>query len=512
MTEEPLLLKPPLILADGIGKRFSRALEHQHHVLGAELWSLFWSGRTRETPPESAESFWALQGLTFGVARGEVLGVIGHNGAGKTTLLRVLNGEMSADAGTLEIVGQRSSLIDLTGGFSSIMTGRENIYYRGAHLGFDRAFLRAKEAEIIAFAELDEFIDSPIKGYSSGMLMRLGFAVTVFAEPDVLLVDEILSVGDFLFAQKCMNKINQLRENSAVVIVSHSMETITQFADRALLLDRGEPVFMGRPIEAVEAYYELEKAKQKLGARLSRDAVRFDMITIGAASEQNFDWSLFGEPPPEGPAAPPTSEFDFSMFGEKKTATIVAAERVEQAPPAPLREGLDHLGAFSPDALPVIARASMHEFLRNDEAIGEVVTHWIDTEGKRVEGYCGGDPAALRISFLARRPIRRLVVGVPVWAADGVFVTAFGTHGRHILEHLAPGRHRIDLRIPALPLNRGEFFPVVAIQDGTEFIYRWPIQPLKMEMSPATLSWGVVTVDYDWEAAPAEAVAGAVNT
>jgi lipopolysaccharide transport system ATP-binding protein len=207
-----------LITLDNVGKQFSKGLLHSHRTLGQELLALFW-GRTPRTHDERPEFFWALQGIEFDVKRGEVLGVIGHNGAGKTTLLRLLNGELAPDRGEVVVRGQRSSLIDLTSGFVPTMTGRENVYFRGAHLGFDRKFLQTRERDIFDFAELGDFIDSPIKTYSSGMLLRLGFAVTVFAEPDVLLVDEILAVGDFLFRQKCMKRINELRERSAVVIV-----------------------------------------------------------------------------------------------------------------------------------------------------------------------------------------------------------------------------------------------------------------------------------------------------
>lgn len=477
-----------LIRLDGAGKRFSRDVEQQHQALGRELWRLFW-GAKPEQPEERSSTFWALNGVSFEVARGQVVGVIGHNGAGKTTLLRLLNGEMVVDAGTVEVVGRRSSLIDLTAGFSHTMTGRENIYYRGAHLGFDRAFLRAKEEEIIGFAELDEFIDAPIKTYSSGMLMRLGFAVTVFAEPDVLLVDEILSVGDFLFQQKCMNKINQLRDRCAIVIVSHAMDTITNFSDRVLLLDRGEPMFIGEPIEAVRAYYELETAKQKQGARLSRAAGRFEVIAVETATEFNFDWSVFGDLPAESGSDASSSD--------GPSLALVVAERENENDANPTF-GVNSRGALQTEALPILARAAMHEFYTNDDALADVEHHWIDAEGRRIDSHAGGAPAVLRISFAALRPIRRLVVGVPIWSSDGVLLTAFGTHGRSIHERINPGRHSIHLHIPALPLNRGVFYPVVAIVDGTEFLYRWPIQPLKIEANAAPLVWGVLTVDYDW--------------
>lgn len=460
-----------LIKLENVGKQFSKGFEHSHRTLGHELTALFF-GAKPPAPDDDPQAFWALKGIDFEVRRGEVLGVIGHNGAGKTTLLRMLNGEVPHDCGEMLVRGRRSSLIDLTGGFTTTMTGRENIYFRGAHLGFDRAFLQEKEQEILDFAELGDFVDSPIKNYSSGMLLRLGFAVTVFAEPDVLLVDEILSVGDFLFQQKCMNRINRLREKSAVVIVSHGMSTITAFADKCLLLDRGAPVFLGKPVQAVEAYYRLEAEKEKHGARLSRAAPRVEMA------------ALAGEPAQEQAEA---SLDEWQVFGVRDPAP--ASNDVSTPPES---------GACDAEDLPALTRGVMHDFFCNDEAIGDVRHHWFDASGALTQSLNGAEGATLRIQFDAKRRIRRLVIGVPIWSEDGVFVTAFGTHGRAIIESVEPGVHRIDLRVPALRLNRGRYYPVVAIVDSTEFLYRRPTKPLDVLLSPETIVWGVVTLDYDW--------------
>lgn len=472
-------MSAPLISLAHVGKRFSRGFKHQHRSLGRELWRLFWTGRTPEALIDD-ESFWALRDVNISVARGEVLGVIGHNGAGKTTLLRMLNGEMAPDVGEMRIQGSRSSLIDLTGGFSMSMTGRENIYYRGAHLGFSRAFLREKEAEIIAFAELDEFIDAPVKTYSSGMLMRLGFAVTVFAEPDVLLVDEILSVGDFLFQQKCFNTINQLKSRAAIVLVSHGMSTITQFADRVLLLDRGAPVFLGKPVEAVEAYYRLEESKQRIGARLSRLSGREPERAVeNPAAFDVFEWPDFGALPSQEPVAP------------------------KLRPSESVPDG----GRLRAEALPAPLKAVMGNFIQNEAAIGEVALAWLDEQGQPMRAFRGAEPATLRISFTSRRNIGRLVVGVPVWNEAGVYVTAFGTQGRFVIENLPPGRHCMVLKIPTLHFNLGQYYPVFCIQDATEFLYRAPMEPMRVTLSPAPLFWGVVTLGYHWERVSAAAPA-----
>lgn len=444
-----------LITLDQVGKQFSKGFEHSHRTLGAELVSLFFGGAStvmRDDP----EAFWALRDVSFEVRRGEVLGVLGHNGAGKTTLLRMLNGEFSPDLGTLTVQGQRSSLIDLTGGFSQTMTGRENIYFRGAHLGFDRAFLKSKEEEIIEFTELGDFIDSPIKTYSSGMLLRLGFAVTVLSEPDVLLVDEILSVGDFLFSAKCMRKMNELKRRAAIVQVSHVVEEIINFADHALVLDRGAPVFFGRPAEAAAYYLKLEQAKAELGgSRLSRSI-----------------------------ASPLLSESAAESDGEDST---------------PVEEAVEVVSAIPANADATVLAAKMGHFIYNTNALDDVRAWWCDEAGAPVVAFDGDQTAFMRIEFNTREPIHHLTLGVPTWTADGVFATAFATHARPIQNAIAAGtRHRAILEVRGLHLNKGSYFPVIAIANGGEFLYRQPGPVLQVASNRETLAWGLVTLDYEW--------------
>lgn len=557
MTEQSL------IKLSGVGKQFSKGFEHGHRTLGRELLALFFGGKPAEARLHDPEAFWALQDVSFEVHRGEVLAVIGHNGAGKTTLLRMLNGELTADRGQLAIAGQRSSLIDLTAGFSMNMSGRENIYFRGAHLGFDRAFLRRKEPEILAFAELDDFIDSPIKTYSSGMLLRLGFAVTVFAEPDVLLMDEVLSVGDFLFEQKCMNRINQLREQSAVVIVTHSMSAVANFADRCLLLDRGQPVFLGKPVAAIEAYYKLEAEKQRNGLRLSRSAPRVaagtllealaDRELVPSQSSSSEYVSMLDAPDPNivgsvavgGPepiavqpepvvvraeaasAGTPTvpllpasttdtSSIDDAIVDEVDNALRQPADtavggslfaRFENAEGQNPKQPSPEDGAIDPENLPTLARAAMYQFFRSDDAVTDVSHHWLSEAGERFDTLSGADGVTLRIQFTAKRRIRRLVVGVPIWSEEGDLVTAFGTHARSIVHDLEPGHHTVELRIPAIRLNKGKYYPVVAILDQNEFVHRWPTHPLVVTLGPEVMTWGLITLDYSWEQPDANVLA-----
>lgn len=203
------------------------------------------------------DEFWAVKDVSFQLKRGECLGLIGHNGAGKSTLLKMLNGLINPDQGSITMRGKIGALIELGAGFNPILTGRENIYNNGAVLGFTRKEIDAKVEAIIDFAEIRDFIDSPVQNYSSGMRVRLGFAVAAQMEPDILLIDEVLAVGDLGFVVKCMNRIQQLLNSCAVIFVSHSMTHISTICTHVILMNKGAVEFEGNNVGAgVEKYFE----------------------------------------------------------------------------------------------------------------------------------------------------------------------------------------------------------------------------------------------------------------
>jgi ABC-type polysaccharide/polyol phosphate transport system ATPase subunit len=200
--------------------------------------------------------FWALEDLSFEVDPGEAFGIIGPNGAGKSTMLKILAGIMRSNRGVADVRGRVSALIELGAGFHGDLTGRENIYLNASILGMPRREVRRKFEEIVDFAGTRDFLDTPIKRYSSGMHARLGFAIAAHADPQVLLVDEVLSVGDRVFRGKCMEKMGCfLEQGVAVVFVSHDLGAVTRFCDRAMVLDRGHAVFCGPAADAVGHYY-----------------------------------------------------------------------------------------------------------------------------------------------------------------------------------------------------------------------------------------------------------------
>ncbi|MGK7933891.1 MAG: ABC transporter ATP-binding protein [Microcystaceae cyanobacterium] len=240
----------------GISKKFCRSLKRSLWYgvqdLAGELF-----GSDRERDALRKDEFWALKDISFELRRGECLGLIGRNGAGKTTLLKVLNQLILPDEGEIEIRGKIGGLIALGAGFDPILTGRENIYINGSVLGLSRKEIEAKFDEIVAFSELEDFIDSPVKGYSSGMQVRLGFAVAaVLIKPDILLLDEVLAVGDMGFTLKCFGKIDQLIPNCAVVFISHNMPQVSRISTDLILLEKGQPIYQGKNVsEGIDIYY-----------------------------------------------------------------------------------------------------------------------------------------------------------------------------------------------------------------------------------------------------------------
>jgi lipopolysaccharide transport system ATP-binding protein len=233
-----------LVSAQGVSKKFCRSLKRslwygvQDVVSELNPFSGSRSGVDIERELREGE-FWAVNDVSFELRRGECLGLIGHNGAGKTTLLKMLNGLIKPDRGHIEMRGRVGALIALGAGFNPILTGRENIYVNGSVLGLSRKEIDERIDEIVDFAGIGNFIDASVQTYSSGMHVRLGFAVATALEPDILLIDEVLAVGDLKFRIKCYNRIESIRPRTSIIIVSHNMHDISRICNTAILLDHG---------------------------------------------------------------------------------------------------------------------------------------------------------------------------------------------------------------------------------------------------------------------------------
>ena len=249
-----------LIEATSVSKKFCTSLRaslwYGLRDLGAEM-----LGRRHPGHGElRQDEFWAIDNVSFTLRRGECLGLVGRNGAGKTTLLRMLNGLIRPDAGSIVMRGKTGAIIALGAGFNPVLTGRENIRINAAILGMNKIELDDRTEEIIAFSELGEFIDMPVRHYSSGMSMRLGFSIAVAIDPDILLLDEVLAVGDAAFRFKCHRRIQEMMKAAAVVFVSHDMAHVSRISSRVLVLDGGRPTFLGEPAAGVDVYRALNEA------------------------------------------------------------------------------------------------------------------------------------------------------------------------------------------------------------------------------------------------------------
>lgn len=251
----------PIIIVENLGKSFriGRATTHGpmslREALATQASKLFRKRSADDRPDSPDEEFWALRDVSFAVEPGQIVGIIGRNGAGKSTLLKVMSRITEPTTGRIRLRGRVASLLEVGTGFHPELTGRENIFLNGAILGMTRREIRSKFDEIAAFSEVEKFLDTPVKRYSSGMYVRLAFAVAAHLEPEILVIDEVLAVGDADFQKKCLGKMRTMHtEGRTVLVVSHQMSMINALCDRGIVLKRGQIVFDGTTSDAVMHY------------------------------------------------------------------------------------------------------------------------------------------------------------------------------------------------------------------------------------------------------------------
>lgn len=290
----------PAVSAQNLSKRFRVRRERRTSI----------KERLVRGRAPGSEDFWALRDVTFDIPQGSFFGIVGHNGSGKSTVLKVLAGIYRPTAGHVEVNGRVSALLELGAGFHPELTGRENIRLNGTLLGLTRAQIDRSTDEIVEFAGIDEFIDAPVKVYSSGMSIRLGFAIAVQADPEILIVDEVISVGDEEFQRKCSDHLFRLRNRGAtIILVSHSMASVESICDHALWLDHGRVAARGRSHEVVQSYVDHVNRKEHdssgepepddlslSGVRIGSGEIRVVDLQIldGSGNERGF--AVAGEP------------------------------------------------------------------------------------------------------------------------------------------------------------------------------------------------------------------------
>jgi lipopolysaccharide transport system ATP-binding protein len=273
---------------NGIWKKFARGekFDSLRDLIPSLAKSMF---SKKDQSALKEKEFWALQDVNFSVGPGEAMAIIGPNGSGKSTALKLLSGILRPDRGQLKVHGRLSTLIELGAGFHPDLTGRENIYLNGTILGMTRSEIDRKFDDIVAFSELKDFLDTPVKRYSSGMHARLGFAVAAHVNPEALIVDEVLSVGDYHFQQRCFDKMQEfLKGGTSVVFVSHNMTAVGALCKKALLLKKGVPVYLGDVSTAIQMYHSFYEEEtqdgdvEMLDARLRNSAgVETDVFEPG---------------------------------------------------------------------------------------------------------------------------------------------------------------------------------------------------------------------------------------
>ena len=378
----------------------------------ATLKSALLSGRIlRDLQPD--ETFEALKGVSFDVAAGKTFGIIGRNGSGKSTMLKLIAGIGRPTEGTVRVEGRVSALIELGAGFHPEISGRDNVYINGMMLGLTKREIAACFDDIVRFAEIEEFIDAPVKTYSSGMYMRLGFAVAIHVDPDVLLVDEVLAVGDEAFTHKCLDKFAEFRRRGrTVLLVTHSLDLVTRFCDEALWLDGGVAKAQGDPKRVVDAY---------LMAVAKTENVELAATDTEAAAQL--------EPP------------------------------VASAPHADSNEPPDMFRA-------VEGRWGSREV----EIVG---VDLVGPDGQPSHVFQSGDPLEIRLRVHANEPVRDFVFGVGIFNADGVCCYGTNTHIEGAVSGELAGAGEAAFAIDRLDLVDGTYKLDVAVhrENGVPYDY-----------------------------------------
>ena len=270
------------VSVQGVGKQYTLYDRPEDRLKHTLLWRF---GRNY------GHVFWALHDISFEIARGETFGVIGKNGSGKSTLLEMMASTLNPSAGSVQMNGRVSALLELGSGFNPEYTGRENVFLNGSILGISPDEMKDRFDQIAAFADIGEFMEQPVKLYSSGMFVRLAFAVTVGVDADILLIDEALAVGDIFFRQKCYQRLDSLRKKGVtIVLVSHAMNEVEQFCDRALLINRGEAIFLGSAIEAVKRYYLINQLEHAPVVAVKKEMAHLKSAENNFQNQADFTW------------------------------------------------------------------------------------------------------------------------------------------------------------------------------------------------------------------------------
>jgi len=410
---------------------------------------------------QPSETFPALTDVSFTVPKGSTYGVIGRNGSGKSTALKLVAGITKPTSGTVRVEGRISALIELGAGFHPEISGRENVFINGIMLGLTKREILARFDDIVDFAELRELIDAPVKTYSSGMYMRLGFAVAINVNPDVLLVDEVLAVGDEGFTHKCLDKFAEFkRSNKTILLVTHSLNLIERFCDEALWLDDGRVMAHGDPKRVVGAYLtKVEEGEEKLLAETTARAVE----EANRPGREGHEWSDWQE----------------GRDGQE------GQERPAERPADPTSD---------------MFQATEGRWGSREVEITDVA--FLDRDGQPAFVFHSGDPLSIRVKVRAAQPTDDFVFGIGLFNADGV--CCYGTNT--FLEEMTPERLTGDAEttfaIDSIDLVEGTYKLDVAVHKRDGFPYDYHRLLYTFRVKSRTHDVGIYRPRHRWSFSP----------
>lgn len=390
-----------------------------------------------------------LKDISFKLKRGEAVGLIGHNGCGKSTTLKLLTRIMYPDSGTITMRGRVSSLIELGAGFHPDMSGRENIYINASIFGLNKKEIDRRLEDIIAFSELEEFIDNPVRTYSSGMYMRLAFAVAINVDADILLIDEILAVGDVAFQAKCFNRLREIKKaGTTIVIVSHSLAQIEQICDRSIWLHDGLIREEGAPRIVDPKYMAYMSQKEERKKKKAEEA---------AAKEKKERENT-----------------------EEKQETQIEAEVKKEAEKETAEEIQDEKRWGS------------------REAYMKKVTV-LDMEGKECQTFQNDQPFQIRIDYKAEKKLDDVVFGIAIYRSDQVYIYGTNTLIDYSASNTLEAEGHIDLKIDRMPVNAGDYTIDLAFHRPDGFNYDFWREACSVQIQNVKNEVGVISLPHKWD-------------
>ena len=413
------------------------------------------------------DSFHALKGVSFAVRPGCTFGIVGRNGSGKSTALKLVAGITKPTTGTVSVQGRISALIELGAGFHPEISGRENVFINGIMLGLTKREITRRFDEIVEFAELEDFIDAPVKTYSSGMYMRLGFAVAIHVDPDVLLIDEVLAVGDEAFTHKCLDKFAEFRRrNKTVLLVTHSLNLVERFCDEALWLNEGRARAMGDPRRVVSAYItDVEKQEERHMADADAKArAAIDEREPQHVSPKPAD-NLAGEggppiPNPQPPIPP------------------AAAESTALEPPPDMFQATE--GRWG----------SREAEITGVQLVGE--------DGQAAHVFYSGERVEIRLDLKASKPLTDFVVGIGIFNVEGVCAFGTNTNIEELKADRLEGEGHVTFTVDALDLVAGTYKLDVALHKLDGFPYDYHRLLYSFRVKSRTQDAGIYRPRHAW--------------